>query len=83
MNKPRAYLKQLRTEKGMTLQEVALTFGISRQYYHMIETGECQKRMDLTLVQKIADLFGVTLEWVAEQEQKLIEQPEPAEEEST
>lgn len=81
MNKPREYLKQLRTEKGMTLQEVALTFGISRQYYHMIENGECQKRMDLTLVQKIADLFGVTLEWVAEQEQKLIEEPE--EEEST
>ena len=73
MDKPRDYLKALRTERNLTTQEVAEAFGISKQYYSMIETGISQKRMDLTLVRRIADFFGVSIEWVAEQEKQLEE----------
>ena len=76
MDKPREYLKKLRMDKGMTATEVALSFGITKQYYSLIETGVNQKRMDITLVRKIADLFGVTLDWVAEQEQLLYDAEE-------
>ena len=73
MDKPRDYLKALRTERNLTTQEVAEAIGISKQYYSMIETGISQKRMDLTLVRRIADFFGVSIEWVAEQEKQLEE----------
>ena len=73
MDKPREYLKKLRTDAGLTTQEVADAFGISKQYYSLIETGASQKRMDITLVRRIADLFGLTLEQVADEEQKLLE----------
>lgn len=73
MDKPREYLKKLRTDAGLTTQEVADAFGITKQYYSLIETGASQKRMDITLVRRIATLFGVTLDYVAEQERLLTE----------
>ena len=79
MDKPREYLRQLRTAAGLTTQDVADVFGISKQYYSQIETGVSQKRMDITLVRKIADLFGLTLEQVAEEEQKLLDEAEAEE----
>lgn len=80
MDKPREYLKKLRADKGLTTQDVGDAFGISKQYYSQIETGVSQKRMDITLVRRIADLFGVTMEWVAEQERLLAEAAEGDEE---
>lgn len=74
MDKPRDYLRKLRTDAGLTMQEVADAFGITKQYYNLIETGVSQKRMDITLVRRIADLFGLTLEQVAEEEQKLLDE---------
>ena len=74
MNKPRDYLRKLRTDAGLTMQEVADAFGITKQYYNLIETGVSQKRMDITLVRRIADLFGLTLDQVAEEEQKLLDE---------
>lgn len=79
MDKPREYLKKLRADAGLTTQEVADAFGITKQYYSLIETGASQKRMDITLVRRIATLFGVTLEFVAEQERLLTEEAEAEE----
>lgn len=79
MDKPREYLRKLRTDAGLTMQEVADTFGITKQYYNLIETGASQKRMDITLVRRIADLFGLTLDQVAEEEQKLLDEAEAEE----
>lgn len=70
----RDYLKKLRLDKGMTMAAVAEAFGITPQYYEMIESGERQKKMDITLIAKIADLFGVSLETIVSEETKLIEQ---------
>lgn len=45
----REYLIKAREKAGLTQQDVANRIGISRQYYQMVETGERQKRMDLSL----------------------------------
>lgn len=67
----REYLKQLRTEMGMTMQDVADAFGMTRQYYEMIESGDRQKKMDFSLVTKISNLFGISMERIAEYEQEI------------
>lgn len=65
----REYLKHLREEKQMSMQEVADKIGISRQYYQLIESGERQKKMDITLVKKISDAFDVPLVEIISEEQ--------------
>lgn len=65
----REYLKRLREEKQMSMQDVADKIGISRQYYQMIECGERQKKMDITLVKKISDVFNVPLSEIISEEQ--------------
>ena len=72
----REYLRQLRIEKGMTMQDVADAFGMSRQYYEMIESGDRQKNMDFTLVTKISNLFGISMERIAEYEQEVADRRE-------
>lgn len=59
--KLRDYLVQLRAEKGLSQRDVADKLGITRQYYQMIETGERQKHLDLSLAGGLAVLLGVTI----------------------
>lgn len=69
----REYLKSMREDKGLSMQDVADKIGISRQYYHLIETGERQKKMDITLVKRIAAVFGVSLETIIAYENIILE----------
>ena len=62
-------LKKLRMESGMTQVQFASEFGISSGTIAMWETG---KRMpDLNMVAKIADYFGVTVDYLADRESEL------------
>lgn len=65
----RAYLKNLRERAEMTQEDISKELGISRAYYVRIENGERQKYLDLSVATKLAELFNVTIEWIAEQEQ--------------
>jgi transcriptional regulator with XRE-family HTH domain len=76
MNRVREYLKKMREEKGLSMQDVADKIGISRQYYQMIENGERQRKMDITLVKSIANIFNVTLETIIENENNIKEDNE-------
>ncbi len=69
----REYLKKMREEKGLTLQDVADRIGITRQYYQMIESGERQRKMDITLVKSISEIFGIPLERVVNEEDRIME----------
>ena len=69
----REYLKKMREEKGRTLQDVADKIGITKQYYQMIESGERQRKMDITLIKSISSVFGIPLEQVVNEESKLTE----------
>lgn len=55
------YLVSLRNEHGYSQQDVADKLNISRQYYQMIETGERQKKMDISLASGIATLYGISV----------------------
>ena len=82
MSKPREYLKKMRTDMGLTMQDMADAFGITKQYYSLIELGVNQKRMDITLVRKIADVFGVTLDEIARHEETWAAEDETEREET-
>ena len=64
----RDWLKKLRDDIGMSQRNVADKIGISQQYYALIENGERQKKIGIELAQKLADIFGVTLEFICEHE---------------
>ena len=57
----RRYLIELRNEHGYSQQYVADKLNISRQYYQMIESGERQKKMDISLASSIATLYGISV----------------------
>lgn len=66
----REYLKAMRAEKGLSMQEVADRLEISKQYYQLIESGERQQNMDITLAVKIAGVMGIPVERIIAEEQK-------------
>ena len=53
----RKWLKELRTSKGLTQQRMADMLGMSRQYYHLIESGNRKATLDIEL----ADIFRISL----------------------
>lgn len=72
----REWLKDLREEKQFTQQNVADMLGISKQYYQLIEAHERQKKMDITLMTKLSEIFDVSFNEIIEQEKALTEKIE-------
>lgn len=52
------------------MAEVAEKISISESYYSMIEAGERQKQMDITLAVKLADVLGLSIESVVAMERE-------------
>ena len=69
-DKLRKWLKDLRAKNKLTQQDMAKKLSIAQQYYSCIEKGERQKDLNLSIVKKISGIFGVSIEWIAEQEGK-------------
>lgn len=67
----RQYLIDLRARANESQQDVADAIGISRQYYSFIESGERQKRMDITLATRLARHFSVDISVIVEHEDAL------------
>lgn len=66
----RDWLREMRTEKGMTQQEVAKQLDLSEAYYSYIESGERQKKMNIALAAKLSVVFGIPMEQIIEYENK-------------
>lgn len=66
----REWLKAQREEHGLTQARIAEKLGISEGYYSYIENGERQKRMDITLVTKLSDIFHLSIQQIVEFENK-------------
>ena len=71
--KLRNWLKKLRNEKKLTQQDVANKMEMSLSNYNLIESGERQKDLDLSLVVKLADILDVSVNYIIEEEEKLKE----------
>ena len=50
----REWLKNSRSDKGMTMKELGKKLGVSESYYCSIEAGTRQKKMDITLISGLA-----------------------------
>ena len=68
----REYLKKLRLKKKMTKQAVADFLGISQNYYTYIENGERQRRMDISLLIKLADILEIPITEIVTLEEKYL-----------
>lgn len=64
----REYLIEAREKAGLTQQDVANRIGISRQYYQMVETGERQKRMDLSLAGGLSAILNIPITEIVQKE---------------
>ena len=67
----RTWFKLLREKNKFSQQDVAEKLNKSRQYINLIENGERQKDLDLSLVIKLAKIFGVSVDYIISEEEKL------------
>lgn len=64
----RDWLRTARTEKGLTMGEMAKAIGISETYYSRIENGERQRKMDIRLVSKLCKILDISIEEIIAKE---------------
>lgn len=55
-------LKELRLQHGFSQQEIAELLGVKRNTYSDWENGKCKPNYEK--LEKIADFFGVSLDWL-------------------
>ncbi len=67
----RNWLKNLRDSRQLSQSDIAQKLQISQNYYSMIENGERQKQLSMELAQKIADVFGITLDDISKHESEV------------
>lgn len=67
----RQYLKDLRLKKGLSQTVVSEKIGITQSYYNMIESGQRQEDMSLSLIDKLAEVFDVSVLYIVEQEKMI------------
>lgn len=66
----RDWLKSARLERGLTTKKISEKIGISESYYSMIENGIRQQTLDFSLVIKLADVLGISLQGIAQLEKE-------------
>lgn len=64
----RSWLKEKRTESGLTMAKMAEKLDITEGYYSLIEAGERQKKMDVALVIKLSAILGIPIDQIADLE---------------
>lgn len=67
----RKYLIALRNEKNFTQKQMAQKLDISESYYNQIEKGERQKKMDITLLNRLSTVLETPITVLIEHENKL------------
>lgn len=67
----RKYLRELRKKTELTQLEVAKQLDISESYYSLIESGERQKKLNLSLAAKMSGVFNVSVDYIVAEEEKL------------
>ena len=69
----RGYMKEIREISKKRQEDMARKLCISESYYNQIERGERQRKMDIDLIQKLAECLNVSIEYIIEEENKLKE----------
>ncbi len=66
----RTYLKELRENLNLTQLGVAQKLNISEGSYSLIENGKRQSDMTISMAQKLASIFDVSIDVILENESK-------------
>lgn len=66
----RSWLKEQREKHNMTQAQVAKKLDITEGYYSYIESGERQKKMDITLVSKLSTIFDLPIQQIVKFEEE-------------
>lgn len=64
----RDWMADARKAKGMTLAKAAEKLDITESYLLLIEQGKRMKTLDLTMVQKLGELYGLTAQEIIDKE---------------
>lgn len=67
----RQYLRELRKKRNLTQQNVADDLKMTKAFYGMIEMGDRQKDMDLSIAVGLAKVFEVSIDYIIAEEEKL------------
>ena len=65
----REWLRKSRKDKQITMSDMARKLGISESYYCLIENGERQKRMDISLLTKLSDILSIPISEIVKLEE--------------
>lgn len=66
----REWLRTARQSKGLTMKDLSELLNISESYYSLIENGERQKKMDISLVDGLSKVLGIPFQKIVEFENK-------------
>ena len=64
----RDWLKEKRTEKGLTMAAMAEKLDLTESYYSLIEAGKRQQKMDIVLVGKLSAVLSIPVSEIVELE---------------
>ena len=66
----RCYLRSRRMKINSTMNDMAKKLDISESYYSLIENGDRQTDMWLSIIEKLAKAFGVSVQTIVKEEMK-------------
>ena len=58
----RNWLRKIRNAKGLTQIALSEAIGITQAYYSEIENGKCQPDMAYSMMEKIANALGISVQ---------------------
>lgn len=64
----RDWLKQMRLENKLTQKQLSDIAGLTQQYCSLIENGDRQQNMQISVMEKLASAFDVPLEKIVYEE---------------
>lgn len=64
----RLWLRNKREEFRLTQQQMADKLGITQQYYSLIENGGRRTDMDIPLLKRLSEIFGMSVEEIINEE---------------
>lgn len=65
----RDWLKEERIKQRLTQKQMADALRISEPYYSFIESGDRQKKMDVSLAMNIGNILGLSIEEIIAKEE--------------
>lgn len=64
----RDWLKEKRTERGLTMAQVAERLDLTESYYSLVESGKRQQKMDIVLAAKLSTVLAFPIDQIIELE---------------